>query len=187
MFKLSERSAWGPHAKRSAHSMNARTKVRIDSIERAHQALEALPEHQPEEVTKTKAIQRLIAPIRATRSKGYSLAAIGKVLSECGIPITTGALRAYLSEGKPDPGGRSKAKPKRPKKEAKEMPPGPTKGSPEVPAPRAAPPATRPPSAGPSRAVDLDWDPAAPSDKAAAAEARASRAAFTVRPDTKDL
>jgi hypothetical protein len=167
--------------------MNARTKIRIDSIERAHEALEALPEHQPEEVTKTQAIQRLIAPIRATRSKGYSLAAIGKVLSECGIPITTGALRAYISDGKPDPGGRSKARPKRAKKGAKDVEPLATKESPKAPAPQAAPLSTRPPSASPSRTVDLDWDPAARSDKAAPAEARASRAGFTVRPDTKDL
>ena len=93
--------------------MNAKAKIRLDSIERAHRTLDALPEHHPEELTKTQAIQKLIIPIRATQSKGYSLAAIGKVLSECGIPITTGALRAYVSEANAGAGGKRKTKAKR--------------------------------------------------------------------------
>ena len=48
--------------------MNAKTKIRLDSIEQAHRALEALPEHRPEELTKTQAVQKLIAPIRATQN-----------------------------------------------------------------------------------------------------------------------
>lgn len=88
--------------------MNAKTKIRLDSIEQAHQALERLPEHRPEELTKTQAILRLIVPIRASQSKGYSLAAIGEVLSDCGIPITTGALRAYVSEANASAGGKRK-------------------------------------------------------------------------------
>ena len=87
--------------------MNSKPKIRLEAIEQAHRALDALPQHRPEELTKTDAIHRLIVPMRATQSKGYSLAAIGKVLSDCGIPITTGALRAYVSEANVDGGRRS--------------------------------------------------------------------------------
>jgi hypothetical protein len=93
--------------------MNTKAKIRLDSIEQAHRALDGLPEHRPEELTKTQAIQRLIVPIRATQSKGYSLAAIGKVLSECGIAITTGALRAYVSEADAGAGRKRKGRAKR--------------------------------------------------------------------------
>ena len=99
--------------------MNEKPKLRPDSIEQAHRALDALPEHRPEEFTKTQAIRQLIVPIRATQSKGYSLAAIGKVLSECGIPIITGALRAYVSEASAA-GGKKKKRPAKPAVQAPE-------------------------------------------------------------------
>jgi hypothetical protein len=89
--------------------MQAKTKIRLEAIEQVQRALEALPEYRAEEVTKTKAIRILITQIRATQSKGYSLEAIGKVLSERGIPITAAALRAYVSEAR----GRSSRNKKR--------------------------------------------------------------------------
>jgi hypothetical protein len=36
--------------------MTAKLKIRLDSIEQAQRALEALPQHQPDEVTKSQAI-----------------------------------------------------------------------------------------------------------------------------------
>jgi hypothetical protein len=89
--------------------MQAKTKIRLEAIEQVQRALEALPEYRAEEVTKTQAIRILITQIRATQSKGYSLEAIGNVLSERGIPITAAALRAYVSEAR----GRSSRKKKK--------------------------------------------------------------------------
>jgi hypothetical protein len=164
---------------------NAKTRIRLDAIEQAHRALDALPEHRPEDLTKTQAIQRLIAPIRATQSKGYSLAAIGKVLSECGIPITTGALRAYISEA----GAAGKKRKRRSAKPAVQTsqgtPVSTPKSKPSASTAKIAPGAPKADSVGAERSIDLDWDNATRSDKAAAA--RGPRASFTVRPDTKDI
>jgi hypothetical protein len=187
MFKLGEKSALEPPQHRSAKQMNAKAKIRIDSIERAHHALDALPEHRPDELTKTQAIQRLIVPIRATRSKGYSLAAIGKVLSECGIPITTGALRAYISEANTDAGGRRKKKPKRAmsaRKETESAAPksiqsaGPSQTSRLVPKPTVA---------DASRTVDQEGEAAPGLEKPATPSVSSRRHSFVVRPDTKDI
>jgi hypothetical protein len=167
--------------------MNAKTKIRLDSIEQAHRALDALPEHRPEELTKTQAIQKLIVPIRATQSRGYSLAAIGKVLSECGIPITTGALRAYVSEANAGAGGKRKSKAKRAPRTPKETQPGAVKSGKSVaPAPRTKA-AAKPIVAAASHAGDLDWEPAPALKKAAPVPAAAPRSSFDVRPDTKDI
>src|ERR1700680_1528806 len=113
MFKLDERSALVPHHTEVPSQMNSKPKIRLEAIEQAHRALDALPEHRPEALTKTEAIHRLIVPIRATQYKGYSLAASGKVLSDCGIPSTTGALRAYVSDANADAGKKKKPKAKR--------------------------------------------------------------------------
>jgi hypothetical protein len=166
--------------------MNARSKIRLDSIEQAHRALDALPEHRPEELTKTQAIQRLIAPIRATQSKGYSLAAIGKVLSECGISLTTGALRAYVSEAKASGDGRKRKPKTRHAAKAHKA----TCGDAEIAPTRTPTPpketAPKPTVAVP-RSVDLDWEPAPERDKAVPTPAGAHRLGFEVCPDTEDL
>jgi hypothetical protein len=167
--------------------MNAKTKIRLDSIEQAHRALEALPEHRPEELTKTQAIQKLIVPIRATQSKGYSLAAIGKVLSECGIPITTGALRAYVSDAKAGAGGRKKAKAKRAARAEKETNSLAANSTQSVAAAQPTKPAPRPAVASASRAVDPARRPAPGFEKAAPSPAAALRPGFEVRPDTEDI
>jgi hypothetical protein len=144
-------------------------------------------EHRPETFTKTQAIQRLIVPIRATQAKGYSLAAIGQVLSESGIPITTGALRAYLSEAGGGAGGKKREKGKRVPKGPKEIVSRDPKSS--SPATRTQPmeSTAKPGVAGPSGAADLDWEPIARLDKAPPPPSGASRAGFNVRPDTKHL
>ena len=166
--------------------MPAKTKIGLDAIEQAHRALDALPEHRPQELTKTQAIQKLLVPIRATQSKGYSLAAIGQVLAECGIPITTGALRAYLSEA--NAGGGRKQKPttsgasRRPKEAAPAAPKSRPRRDPVQP-PGDGSAGAKPSTAASVRGIDLDWDPAARSDRAFVS----GRASFPVRPDTKDL
>jgi hypothetical protein len=88
--------------------MGQKNKVRIDAIHHAERALDALPEFSPEEVTKTQAVRMLIARIRATQAKGYSLEAISQVLAERGISIGPSALRAYMSETKREGDGRKR-------------------------------------------------------------------------------
>jgi hypothetical protein len=168
--------------------MTAKLKIRLDSIEQAHRALEALPQHQPDEVTKSQAIQRLLPQIRASQSKGYSLAAIGKVLTERGIPVTTGALRAHVSGATAKPEGKKK------RRRAKQTAEGAPRA--QVAAPKAAiatAPATETKAAAPlprktnaGASAELDWDPAGRSEKFAPSPSRSS---FVPRPDTdlKDL
>ena len=167
--------------------MNSKAKIQLDSIEQAHRALDALPEHRPEEPTKAQAIQRLIVPIRATQSKGYSLAAIGKVLSECGIPITTGALRAYVSDAHADAGKKKKPRAKRSASARKEAQPATEKVSQGAASAQPARPVSTPAVQEPARSVDLDWEPTPRPDKEAPSPAPARRHGFDVRPDTKDL
>ena len=167
--------------------MNAKAKIRLDSIERAQQALDALPEHRPDELTKTQAIQKLIVPIRATRSKGYSLAAIGKVLAECGIPITTVALRAYMSEAKAGAGGRRKTKAKRTISTRKETQSVAAKSSQVAGSAQANRPVPKPAVPDASRTIDLEWEAAPGLEKPATPSVSSRRHSFVVRPDTKDI
>ena len=161
--------------------MTAKPKFRLDLIDQAHRALEALPEHRPEELTKAQAIEKLIAPIRASQAKGYSLTAIGKVLSDNGIPITPGALRLYVSGTRTSAAGKKKRKAKRPDTQpASAHPEAPGSKKQTAPAQPAVRVAT---SANPSRSVDFDWKPDAKPGKAAASAAGAHRAGFDVQPD----
>jgi hypothetical protein len=187
MFKLDEKSAFGPHSTRSEMPMNARTKIQPASIEDAHRTLDALPEHRPDEFTKTQAVQRLAAPIRAAQAKGYSLAAIGKVLSDCGIPITAGALRAYVSGVDATGDGKGKRKSKRAAKTPKDPQRAPTASNQRTAPVQLTGSAAKASLAGPTRTVDLDWDADARSDKSAPLPADAPRTGFHVRPDTRDI
>jgi len=170
--------------------MNTKKPIEINAIQKAQDALEALPPYEPKELTKAKAIGALITQIRGAQSKGYSLDAIARMLSERGIPITTSALRATLSDAKP--GGDRKRK-----RKTKSAAQAPTKSSPdgagtaassEKPvATKVADAQAKPNVAGVARNVDLDWDPAAPSEKLVQEQAAARRQGFYVRPDTKDI
>ena len=174
--------------------MTAKPKFRGDLIEQAHRALDALPQHQPQEFTKAQAIQKLMGPIRAVQAKGYSLTAIAKVVSDVGIPITPGALRLYASGGKtagPRRKPRAKVTDKQPT-EAKLTDKQPTEaraGTPER-TQNVAP--TKPAAAAPrpasdSRNVDLDWGLATPSVKAPTSGASSYPAGFDIAPDTEDI
>jgi hypothetical protein len=187
MFKLDENSAFEPHNTRSAMQMTAKPKLRLDSIEQAHRALDAFAERPPEEFTKAQAIQMLIAPIRATQAKGYSLAAIGKVLSDSGIPITTGALRLYVGGAKGGAGGKKKHKAKRTEKQSTETASTATTSNPPNALAQPAAPAARPAVMPAVRNDDLDWDPAARADNATPSQAGAGRGGFYVRPDRKNI
>jgi hypothetical protein len=155
--------------------MTHRSKVAPDAIERAHRALEGLPQHQPDELTKAQAIKELLGAIRATRSKGYSLAAIGKMLSECGIPITTGALRAYLSDAS---GAGGKKKRRRATPRADDTIDGVLASFKRPGSAATGEPATTPggaTSAAPSPEVDLDWERTAPSGNSVAVDVHQTR------------
>jgi hypothetical protein len=187
MFKLDENSAPRHEISGPQPGMNSKTKIRLDSIEKAHRALDALPEHHPEELTKTQAIQRLLVPIRASQSKGYSLAAIGQVLSECGIPITTGALRAYVSEANAAAGGRKTKKLKRSAKTPKDQEAAAPKESQKDGPPRALQVPTKSAGAGATRAVDLRREPDAQPSKPATWTQGVPKGTFVPREDTEDL
>jgi hypothetical protein len=156
-------------------NVKSKPKIQLDSIERAHRALDALPEHRPEHLSKMQAIQKLIGPIRSTQSKGYSLEAIGKVLSECGIPITTGALRAYVSEATANDGGRKKPKAKQVVKAAKETQQGAARSTKEPAAMQPAKPGTKPRAPGATGNVDLDWEAEAPRERLSPSSGRLLR------------
>jgi hypothetical protein len=181
MFKLDENSTLGPHNTRSAMQMTAKPKFRLDLIDQAHRALEALPEHRPEELTKAQAIEKLIAPIRASQAKGYSLTAIGKVLSDNGIPITPGALRLYVSGTRTSTLGKKKRKAKRPDTQPASAHPGASGNTKQTAPAQPATPVARP--AGASRSVDFDWEPDAKPAKATPSAAGSHRAGFDVQPD----
>ena len=165
--------------------MTAKPTFRLDLIDQAHRALEALPEHRREELTKAQAIEKLIAPIRASQAKGYSLTAIGKVLCDNGIPITPGALRLYVSGTRTSAAGKRKRKGKRTGKQPLSAQPNalaPTRAAAST---QPAQPAARPADASPS--VDLDWDPAARTASAAPSPAVSPRAGFYVRLDREKI
>jgi hypothetical protein len=167
--------------------MASKLRIRLDSIEQAHRALEGLPQNEPTEVTKAQAVQKLLAPIRASQAKGYSLAAIGKVLSDSGIPIAAGALRVYLSGAGARTGEGKRRKPKgRARAATRAQSVATPSAQPSGPAPTTAPaPKQAPTSAAPN--VDQGWDPTARSADAPRPQEPTNRASFKVRPDTRDI
>jgi hypothetical protein len=170
--------------------MHSKKTIELNAIQKTQEALEALPPYEAKELTKAKAIAALMTQIRGAQSKGYSLDAIARMLSERGIPITTSALRATLSDAKPA-GARKR------KRKTQSAAQAPTNSSPDATATEASrknPVATKVPAAqakpsvtGVTRNVDLDWDPAAPSEKLVREQEAARRQGFYVRPDTKNI
>jgi hypothetical protein len=103
--------------------MNNRTKFCLDAIEQVQRALDALPEYQEEEVTKSRAVRMLVPQVLALQSKGYSLVAIAKVISDKGIPVSGMALQKYVSHAKSKVDRR---KPRSPRKHGEVGPPSST-------------------------------------------------------------
>jgi hypothetical protein len=168
--------------------MNPKKQIEINAIQKAQDALEALPPYEPKELTKAKAIGALITQIRGAQSKGYSLDAIARMLSERGIPITTSALRATLSDAKPGGAKKRRRKTKSAAQAATNSSPAAagTAASCEKPAATEVPTAQAKPNvASVTCNVDSDWDPAAPSEMLVREQEAARRQGFFVRPDRK--
>ena len=68
--------------------MQARTKIRFDAVDRARKLLETAPAPEIEEVTKSHAVRILIPQILDAHSKGYSMEAITRMLSESGVVVS---------------------------------------------------------------------------------------------------
>jgi hypothetical protein len=172
--------------------MQARTKIQCDAIGRAQKLLETAPVAPIEEVTKSNAVRILIPQIRDARSKGYSVDAIAKMLSESGVPASASLIKALLSEvGSQFLSGPHSAS--GPSRRRKAPPPG------VRPSPRQEPSATASPSqdltrtglaATPDRSGVQDGTEgnATPASKAPPAGLPvARRSAFVPRPDTEDI
>ncbi len=163
--------------------MNVKTTIQFGAIEQAQRILESMPEFKSETLSKAQAVQMLIWHIRAAQSKGYNLQAIGKVLSDCGISIPIGSLRAYVSEASAN--GRRKSR-------GRARPAGsPQRGTKKGAAAKtdhgAAPVepaavASRPGGVSAAGHVDLDLESSSKSEKGPAAPG-----AFYVRPDRKTI
>ncbi len=163
--------------------MNSKTTIRLGSIEPAQRTLESMPEYKSETITKAQAIKMLITPILAARSKGYSLEAIAKILSDCGIPIPIGSLRAYVSEATADASGRTRKRKAKPtahaKREAKQGDaPKSNRAGAQV-EPTAA--AAKPDGVNATGNVDLEWESSSRSKKTLGS------GGFYIRPDRKDI
>ena len=78
--------------------MSAIVKIRIEAVKQLQRMLDALPVVQPEEVTRSAAVRMLVPQVQALQSKGYTLAAIARVLGENGLPLTTVAIKTILAE-----------------------------------------------------------------------------------------
>ena len=53
---------------------------------------------QPEGVTRTAAVRMLVPQLQALQSKGYTLAAIARVLADNGVPLAAVAIKNLLTE-----------------------------------------------------------------------------------------
>lgn len=73
-----------------------RTRVRREIVEAAHTRLRSLPAYEPDEMTMTEAVRRLLPDIHALQKKGYSLDAVADVLREEGMAISGAGLKALM-------------------------------------------------------------------------------------------
>jgi hypothetical protein len=93
----------------------ASRKVRADALNRLQRYVAELPPCQPEEMTTREAVGMALPQIHAMQSKGYSLDAIAKILSEIGIEVTAAGLKRYvhLAEAERPRGARKPIRPSR--------------------------------------------------------------------------
>jgi hypothetical protein len=172
--------------------MQARTKIRCDAIDRAQKLLETAPVAPIDEVTKSNAVRILIPQIRDARSKGYSVDAIAKMLSESGVPASASLIKALLSEvgsqllsGPHSACGasrRRKAPPLRVRPSPRQEPSANASGPKELTRTGLAASPDR------SRVQDATEGNAAPVSKSPPAGLPvARRSAFVPRPDTEDI
>ena len=88
--------------------MPKQARFQVSELTKIQKELATLPERSPDEISCREAVAMLFPQIQALRHKGYSLAAIAKLLTERGFAITEAALKKYVSEM-----GRADAKTKR--------------------------------------------------------------------------
>jgi hypothetical protein len=95
--------------------MQARTKIRFDAVERARKLLEDVRPPEIEEVTKSQAIRLLLPQIREAQSKGHSIEAIARMLSESGVPVSAHLVKDLVWKvgARPESKRESVAKPAR--------------------------------------------------------------------------
>jgi hypothetical protein len=145
-----------------------------------------LPPCQPEEMTTREAVGMALPQIHAMQSKGYSLDAIAKILSEIGIEVTAAALKRYvhLAEAERPRGARKPIRPKRAAGDAGDAPADPTQQNgieSGVTAFTAGTAITR--EGAPSRTAGAE-----PAKKEATGASTASRrSALVIRKDAEDL
>jgi hypothetical protein len=172
--------------------MQTRTKIRFDAVERARKLLENVAPPELEEVTKSQAVRLLLPQIREAQSKGHSIEAIARMLSESGVPVSAhlvkdlvwkvGARRDSKSEAGAKPARRRTPvpmgadSPSREEATSKEPPVHPT-------ATEASTTAT---TASAQQAPSGDGAPRGPSPAPSGASPQ-RRSTFVPRPDTKDI
>jgi hypothetical protein len=168
--------------------MQARTKIQCDAIGRAQKLLETAPVAPIEEVTKSNAVRILIPQIRDARSKGYSVDAIAKMLSESGVPASASLIKALLSEV----GSRCLPEPHSPPGPSRRRkvpslgvrPPPREELSPNTSAPKELTRTGLAATADRTRVQDGMEGNATPASKSPSV---ARRSAFVPRPDTEDI
>jgi hypothetical protein len=156
--------------------MQARTKIRFDAIEQARKLLENAPPPEIEEVTKSHAIRLLLPQIREAQSRGYSIEAITRMLSESGVQVSAHLVKDLVwrlgtrRASQRDPG-------KRPAQRRTASSPGMGDSS------RQAAPSTK------ANVGSAPRDDAAPRDPSLLPSAASSprRSSLLPRPDTKDI
>jgi hypothetical protein len=158
----------------------AATKVRLDALERLSREVEELPLSRPEEVTTREAVRLVLPHVHAMQSKGYSLQAIAKFLSERGIAVTGAALRRYMKFATDDQKGRRRGPTRRDARGERTVP-TPTLADPKTSAERepSSPLETARKTPSPAGAVSLE-KPMQPTTTD-------RRSAFPVRRDTKEI
>lgn len=76
--------------------MKSRGRISATDLERLRVDMTSAAPMAPEAFTKQKAVERLTPEIRSMQGKGYSLAAIARFMTERGLTVTHGALKALL-------------------------------------------------------------------------------------------
>jgi len=74
--------------------------VSIEDIEALRRELEALPQHQPQSVSKQDAVALLAKQLGAAQRRGYSAEELAQMLSTRGIAINGPTLRGYMQRSR---------------------------------------------------------------------------------------
>ncbi len=171
--------------------MQARTKIRFDAVERARKLLESVRPPEIEEVTKSHAIRLLLPQIREAQSKGHSIEAIARMLSESGVTVSAHLIKDLVWKigARGESKGEAVLKPARRKAAApadarSRSPHEPTSKDPQV-HPNATA-STAIPTASAQQAPNAETAPRGQGPAPTGASPQ-RRSTFVPRPDTKDI